>query len=107
RRLTVVATIFLPLTFLTGFFGMNFAFLIGHIDTPLAFFIGLGVMAVSVPSLVLVVTRLNRRATSLPADARTWRRIAIMSNRSRSAHASRARADASPTPDKDASGAEP
>ena len=35
--LTVVATIFLPLTFLTGFFGMNFGWLVGQIDTELAF----------------------------------------------------------------------
>jgi magnesium transporter len=89
RRLTVVATIFLPLTFLTGFFGMNFAFLIGHIDTPLAFFIGLGVMAISVPTLVLVVTRLNRQATALPADVRVRRRIAMMSGRGRSSGSSR------------------
>lgn len=68
RRLAVVATIFLPLTFLTGFFGMNFAFLIGHIASPEAFFIGLSVMAVSVPALVLVVTRVNRRADPLPAE---------------------------------------
>ena len=78
RRLTVVATIFLPLTFLTGFFGMNFAFLVGHINSPLAFFIGLGVMAVSVPSLVLVVTRLNSRAAPLPAEHHPRRRITMM-----------------------------
>jgi magnesium transporter len=42
ERLTVVATIFLPLTTLTGFFGMNFAWLVKEIDTPLAFW-GLGV----------------------------------------------------------------
>ncbi len=83
RRLTVVATIFLPLTFLTGFFGMNFAFLVGHIDTPAAFFIGLAVMAVSVPSLVLVVTRLNRRAAPLPAERRARRPIGLMPNRVR------------------------
>jgi magnesium transporter len=68
RRLTVVATIFLPLTFLTGFFGMNFAFLVGHIASTQAFFLGLSLMAVSVPTLVVIVTRLNRRADPLPAE---------------------------------------
>jgi magnesium transporter len=37
--LTVVATIFLPLTFITGFFGMNFEWMIGEIDTSLAFWL--------------------------------------------------------------------
>lgn len=86
RRLTVVATIFLPLTFLTGFFGMNFAFLIGHIDTPLAFFVGLSVMAVSVPSLVLVVTRLNRRAAPLPPEQRPAPRLGMRSSRGQGIH---------------------
>jgi uncharacterized membrane protein len=41
--LTVVATIFLPLTFVTGFFGMNFEWMIGQIDTQFAFWLlGLG-----------------------------------------------------------------
>jgi magnesium transporter len=39
RRLTVVSTIFLPLTVVTGFFGMNFAWLEDHIDTFVAFLV--------------------------------------------------------------------
>jgi magnesium transporter len=54
RRLTILTTVFLPLTFITGFFGQNFAWLEEHIDTFAAFaLLGLGGLLVPV-SLMLV-----------------------------------------------------
>jgi magnesium transporter len=49
KTLTVIASIFLPISFLTGFYGMNFLFLTAHLETPdQAFFIGIGTMVLSV-----------------------------------------------------------
>ena len=36
---SLVATIFVPLTFVTGYFGMNFGWMIDQIDTPVAFWL--------------------------------------------------------------------
>jgi magnesium transporter len=41
EQLTILATVFLPLTFVTGFFGQNFGWLVRHQDSFTAFAIAL------------------------------------------------------------------
>jgi len=54
KQLTLVSTIFLPITALTGFFGMNFGWMVGRIDSPAAFFV-LGVGGGVFAALALVL----------------------------------------------------
>ena len=39
KQLAIISTVFLPLSFLTGFFGQNFGALVGHIESWQAFVI--------------------------------------------------------------------
>ena len=52
RTLTVITAVFMPLTLITGIFGMNFEYL-PLLKTPAGFWITMGAMAVIVVSMVL------------------------------------------------------
>jgi magnesium transporter len=59
KQLTVIATIFLPLAFITGFFGQNFGFMVNHLikSTWTFWVIGVGSMLATVGGLVLFFRR--------------------------------------------------
>jgi magnesium transporter len=58
KKLAIIATIFLPLTWITGFFGQNFGALVGHIGGWPAFVgLGLGTELVAVGFLLYLFKR--------------------------------------------------
>jgi magnesium transporter len=65
RQLTLIATVFLPLTFLTGFFGQNFGWLVEHTNSFVEFLV-LGIGGLVLAALALYVW-LRRVGDSLSA----------------------------------------
>jgi magnesium transporter len=59
KRLTVIATIALPLIVITGFFGQNFGFMVDHIDSWAAF-IGFGIV-LPLAAIAVLLVFLRRR----------------------------------------------
>jgi magnesium transporter len=59
KQLTVIATIFLPLAFITGFFGQNFGFMINHLiaGTWTFFVVGIGSMVLTCLGLLIFFRR--------------------------------------------------
>lgn len=59
KQLTVIATIFLPLSFITGFFGQNFAYMVVHLISAewTFWFIGVGSMLATVVCLLIYFRR--------------------------------------------------
>ncbi len=58
KQLTIIATIFLPLSFLTGFFGQNFAVLVRNITSAWSFWVlGIGLEVVAAVFLIVLFRR--------------------------------------------------
>lgn len=60
KQLAIIATIFMPLGYLTGFFGQNFAWETGHLQENGILFIGLG-LGSEVVAIILLVILFRRR----------------------------------------------
>ena len=58
KQMTIIATIFLPLSFITGFFGQNFGWLVSHVhSSPMFLALGVGSEIVALLALLAFFRR--------------------------------------------------
>ena len=67
EQLTILATVFLPLTFVTGFFGQNFGWLLTHIDSFWEFIV-LGAGGLLIPCVALYIWFRRQRVARARAE---------------------------------------
>ena len=70
KQLAIIATIFLPLSFLTGFFGQNFAWLVARLGSGAVFWgVGIGTEVVAVTALYWLFRRRGWVGTARPSKS--------------------------------------
>ncbi len=60
KVLTIISTIFIPMTFITGFFGMNFKYMPDFMGNPLSYLWFFGLMVLLAGGMVMFFKRKNR-----------------------------------------------